>query len=332
MTYFNPPRRWSAALVGAALLGMAASVPARAAVVDRIAAVVNDQVIALSEVYELGGDYIYDRCHGDSECAAEVELEVLDALIKRALIRRELARLKMQVTGEEIDQAIDRIVRDGGLPDRDTLRQQLELEGTRWDLFREEIAERLRIQRFQQQVIAGRVVIHDDEIRDLYQRTVRKGAALEASLSALGIVIPQGAEPELEQQILSETGKLVGALNSGDLPWEEAVQQYDAAGLADIVGGRTYRQGQLTGPVDQVVFSADLGVVQPPIRVGNVLFIVRVDERGMGNSAVPKLDEVKEQLRNQIFQEKVLQAEEEWYQRTRRQSSVDILIGRRADG
>lgn len=311
-----------AALAAAPLLAS----PARATVVDRVAAVVDEEVIALSEVYELGGSYIYERCQGDEGCIREMELEVLDALVRRSLIRGELIRLQMQVTGEEIDQAIDRIVAESALEDREALRSQLEAEGTRWDVFREEIAERLRTQRFQQRVVAPRVIIQEDEIRDLYQRTVRKGSALEAKLSALGIIVPPDADPDTAATIIAETEKLVAAVNAGQIPWEEAVAQYDQAGLAQIVGGRTYRQGQLTGPIDELAFAAEPGIVQAPVRVGNVLFIVRVDERGMGSGAVPTLDEMREQLRDQLFQEKVVDAEEEWYQRARRQATVDILL------
>jgi len=308
---------------------LAALLPATAAhagVVDRIAAVVEEEVIALSEVYELGGDYIYQRCGDDRACMRQMELEVLDALIKRELIRAELDRLQLQVTGEEIDQAIDSIVRSNGLDSRDALRTRIEAEGTTWDTFRDEIAEQLRTQRFQQRVVAPRVIIHDDEISDLYQRTARKGAALEARLSALGIVVPPNADAATTEAIVSETRKLVNAINAGRISWEDAVAQYDQAGLAQLLGDKPVRQGVLTPAIDEVAFNAEIGTVQPPVRVGNVLFVVRVDQRAMGSSAVPSLEDMEPQLRNQLFQEKLAQAEEQWYQRARRQATIHILL------
>src|SRR5687768_1902338 len=102
-----------------------AALTARAAVVDRVAAVVEDQVIMLSQVYELGAEFIAEKCGAPSgPCVDEAELEVLDALIKRALVREELERLDMQVTGTDVDQAIDRILEQYGLEDRQTLRTE----------------------------------------------------------------------------------------------------------------------------------------------------------------------------------------------------------------
>ena len=38
---------------------------ADATTLDRVAATVNEDVIALSEIYELGGEFIEQRCAGD---------------------------------------------------------------------------------------------------------------------------------------------------------------------------------------------------------------------------------------------------------------------------
>src|SRR5262245_7648330 len=88
-------------------------------VVDRVAAVVNDEVIALSEIYEIGGDFIRQKCPTlEDSCVDGAELEVLDALIRRALIHQELKKLQLDVTAQDVDQAIDRTVQSYGLPDR----------------------------------------------------------------------------------------------------------------------------------------------------------------------------------------------------------------------
>ena len=53
----------------------------QAATVDRIAAVVNDDLITLSEIYEVGSDYIQDNIGTDN--LRPIELEVLETLIQR---------------------------------------------------------------------------------------------------------------------------------------------------------------------------------------------------------------------------------------------------------
>ena len=86
--------------------------PAAAATIDRVAAVVDNDVLTLSEVYELGGDYIEQASAssgGDPKVRRELELEVLDTLILRRLISQEMVRLGMDVTEEELERSIDDI-------------------------------------------------------------------------------------------------------------------------------------------------------------------------------------------------------------------------------
>ena len=44
------------------MIALLLALTAQAGVVDKIAAIVDDEVIALSEVYELGGDFITENC------------------------------------------------------------------------------------------------------------------------------------------------------------------------------------------------------------------------------------------------------------------------------
>ena len=300
---------------------------AGASVVDRVAAVVEDEVIALSQVYELGEDYIAQRCqnHG-ARCHYNMELEVLDALIKRVLIRQELERLGLRVSGREIDQAINQVVAENGLADRQELRAALKDQGISWDAFRDDLGEQMRLQRFQGGVLAPRVTVRQDEIEDAYKRTARDSRQEEIALDAIGILIPDESTPEEVADAVAGAAALVGQLNSEELSWQEAVGQHDSAGLAQVVAGQRYIQGALHASVDAVAFQAEVGVVQPPIKVGNVLFIVKVTDKGMGEARVVPLEEVEDQLRNALFQEKVGEAEEEWYQRARRLAAVEILI------
>ncbi|NCG20955.1 MAG: hypothetical protein GWP91_18250 [Rhodobacterales bacterium] len=300
---------------------------AQATTVDRVAASVDGEVIALSEIYDLGTDYIDQRCKmATATCVHEMELEVLDALVKRVLIRSELEDIGMRVGADEIDQAIDQVIRENGLADRQELRRQLTEEGIAWDAFRGDMADRMRMQRFQQGVLAPRVVVSQDEVTDAYQRTARANRPLEVTLDALGMLIPADADEEAALAVADKARGIVQAVNAGELEWDVAVEENDEAMLAMVVGGKTYGRGELTADVDKAAFEVDVGTVADPVRVGNVLFVVRVNKRELGESQVVPFDDVKDQLHGQIFQEKIDQVENEWYQRARRLASVEIML------
>ena len=146
------------------LLLLAASPVASAAIVDRVAAVVNDDVLTLSEVYALGGDFVEKELGaiGNDALRRELELEVLESLIQRRLISQEIERLGLDVAEDEVELTIDDIARRNGL-DRKTLQAEIERSGMSWSAYRVELKENLRQSRFSQAVIQPRISSEKDK-------------------------------------------------------------------------------------------------------------------------------------------------------------------------
>lgn len=299
---------------------------AQAGMVDRIAAVVNDDVIAVSEVYDLGRDYIMDRCPmlGD-DCVKAAEIEILDVKIRRVLIEQELRRLDLSVTAADIDDAIERTVQQyPSIADADALRAEVERSGKSWADYRDEMADYLRTERFQLRVLAPQVSINDDEVQDRYQREKRKMKRKTAAVRGFGIKMAEGTGGTALEDAMIEALGLVSKLNSGELDFAEAQAENDSANMATTFS-REVAQGELVESLDRAIFATPEGKVAGPVRIGDILFVLRVDTMGE-KSEVLSLEEVKDQLKNAIFAEKIGEAEEQWYQRARREAAVDVKL------
>ena len=98
--------------------------------VDRIAAVVNSEVITLSEVYDLGTEFIIKEVLS-VQARRDAELKVLDSLINRKLISQEMQNLGLDVTEEELQKSIADVARANKL-DIDTLKQEVLKSGLSW--------------------------------------------------------------------------------------------------------------------------------------------------------------------------------------------------------
>ncbi|MBA2319983.1 MAG: SurA N-terminal domain-containing protein [Deltaproteobacteria bacterium] len=298
--------------------------------VDRLAAIVNDEAISYSEIYDLGAPFISDRCPDrEAACVRRAELEVLDALVQRALVQEELRRLDLLVTGTDVDQAIDRVVAEYGMDDRQALRAEVERQGLRWDAYREQISEQLATQRFQGRVIAPRVAVTEDEIVEAYQKAVGPRRALQVEAFALGIAIPPETPPNTMGEMALQASQLVTAINAEEITWEQAIAQYDGAKIASVFGGKVWRKGEMLPPLDAVAFdeSNPVGTAIGPIKVNNLLVLIEVTKRDVGEAAAAEsLDALRPKLQNEIFARKLEQAEEEWYQISRRQATVLIVL------
>ena len=148
-------------------------------------------------------------------------------------------------------------------------------------------------------------------------------------MPTLGIGVPPESTPEDEQTILTETHELVASINAGEMTWEDAVRDYDV-GVAGMFTGLEVTPGSIAEQLAAVVFAAEPGVVQEAVRMPtpggvDVLFVLRVDDRDERSEVMP-FEDVRDQLEDQVFQEKLEIAQDEWYQRARREAAVSIKL------
>ncbi|TNE92112.1 MAG: hypothetical protein EP330_02870 [Deltaproteobacteria bacterium] len=308
------------------LLWLALTAPA--ATIDRIAAVVNDDVIALSEVYELGDGYIRQACpRFKPECVDQAEVEVLDSLIQRSLIRQELYKLGLQVTPEEIDRTIDQVGRDNGITDREQLRREVERAGLTWDVYREQLTEQLRQLKFTESVLRPRVGVREDEVQERYRRATKDySGPPTAKVEALALALPEEGGQEGMIATVTQARELAAKINAGEVDWKQAIAEYDSGLYAPREGEMgSFRKGELMESLDAVVFSAEVGKVNDPVVVGSAVFLVKVVEKKA--SDVLSYEEAAPKIREQLFQEKIEREMEEWTVSARRRAAVKVLLG-----
>lgn len=317
--------------------------------VDRVAAVVNGEVITLSEVYELGGEYIDQRMGRDgdsSEVRRTGELDVLDSLILRVLMSQEVVRLEMQIVEEDVDRAIDDIARRNQL-DRDRLQAEVERSGMTWTQYRSELKESLSQMRFNQVVIQPRITVNEDELLDAYRRqTASIDLPMIVDLGAIYFAGPP-LPPIEDGSDLTEDQRLayqrsvdeIQASRSALSPRLDAVAQRLANGedFATIAadtdegpygtqGGKmgTYRAGELTAVLDEPAFSVDVEALSEPIYVENGVFLLYVFDRR--TQEPPAFESVRDDLFEQVYADRIDAETDVWFEQAQRASAILIKL------
>ncbi len=308
-------------------LGLCASAMAAERVVDRVAAVVDGEVIALSDVYALGGPFIEEQCGAvaASTCRTDAERDVLDALIRRTLQQQALRDLDADVGPSEVDGAIDTVVRDNQFPDREALRAEVERSGLSWEDYREELRAQIREMRFNEMVLRNRVTIPEDEIADAYRRlllTIEPPQVLRLSAAAQTLPTDPAMWPEMVQQARAAVAEV---RSGGD--WEAFVAAWDALGLAPVFAGRTFREDELADALSSAVTKAAIGEVTDPVIAGGILYVLRVDAREEGDKDVVSFEDARPQLEQRLFEERMADVLAEWEARARRDASIRIVLG-----
>jgi peptidyl-prolyl cis-trans isomerase SurA len=300
---------------------------AHAAPVDRVAAVVNNKVITLSQVYE----YERGRAHierlassGSAGDRRAAELEVLDQLIRETLIEQEMNRLKISVEDHEVDAQIDLIIEQNGFEDRDELRRAVEDQAQSWATFFEGHRRGIRIQKFQMYIIRPRVVENEDALRDAYNRLVNNPDRPEI-VELGGLFVPLRADTDAERERVTaivadakrrfEAGESFAALS----------KELDVAGFGQAGGNMgSFRQGEIMAELDGPAFSTPVGQVSDPVVTGRGVYLIEV--RGRELEPLGTFDELKPRLSQEVFESQYQREEDAWYQSQRRRSSVDVKL------
>jgi len=173
---FTSPQRLASSLCFLVLLLLPAV--SRAEPVDRVVAIINDEVITATE-FAHEGEKMFAAIRRSTPPAeleailAEAKKKLLQKMIDNRLIIQKAKELKFDVSPEEVDSAIDKLATDNNLT-RDQLLQEVAREGFNEDEYKKFTAEQLRRSRLINFEIASRVVISEERIKDYYDNVYLK--------------------------------------------------------------------------------------------------------------------------------------------------------------
>lgn len=174
------------------------SASTRVALIDRIVAVVNKEVITQHELNERLDRVMQDLARRGTSLPdrQEVERQVLERLVIEK-VQLQLAReTGLRVDDLEIDRTVARVA-EGNKLSLTQFRQALERDGIAFDRFREELRNEILINRLRERDVTSKITVSDGEIENLLlERGERKGAGTEYNIAHILVRVPEQATPE----------------------------------------------------------------------------------------------------------------------------------------
>ncbi len=213
---------------------LAGSSPAHAVLADRIAAVVNDDIILYSEVLAAAQswknmlDAIPDADRREKK-RREVHGKILDQMIDDRLMEQQIKEFDIKVTSKEVDKGIERIMQQNGIPDLETMKHTLKMKGIDWEEYRKEIKKQFQRMQFVQAKVGNRVRVTKEDIREAYEKE-QAGQNREYEYRASHIIfrVKKDAPEEEVMHQREKAMEILGKVRAGE----------DFAALA-----RTYSEG-----------------------------------------------------------------------------------------
>lgn len=257
--------------------------------IDRIVAVVNDDVIVLSEL-QARLQLVLEQLKSSG-----VPAPTRDVLEKQVLEQLIFDRLQMQMaelTGVRIDdETLNRQIADIARQNKLSLREFrdiLERDGYNFAVFREEIRNELIKSRVQQQQVHDRVQVTERDI-DNYLATQAKqgGDNPEYRIGHILIAVPDGASPEQLAEARYEAEGVLARLKAGANFGRTAAAESD--GQQALEGGDLgwRKGGELPTLFEEVVPKLKKGELSEVIRSPSGFHVIKLlDVRGAARHVI----------------------------------------------
>jgi peptidyl-prolyl cis-trans isomerase SurA len=313
---------------------LACTTVTHANVIDRSVAIVNDETITLSEVNDLGRAFfkkITEETPPErlAETLQQARKTVVDKLIDKKLLIQEAKKLGIQVTDQDVDAAVQRVLTTNKTT-MDEFRQELSAMGMTEQQYREELRDQILSSKLINHEVRTKVVISEENILDYYKAnyTSQSGDG-EYHLQQIGCLwgtsLANGTTPSQDEAKAKIRKAYDRAKDGGD--FKELARKYSDLPSAEDGGDLgTFQQHEMAPAMQSAIVSLKPGEISAIVEMDNGYhFFKLVSSQGGETVSTAAYDSVKEEIREKLYKQAMEARFKDWLQSIRDKAYIKIL-------
>lgn len=311
------------------LISLFAAATAHAELVDRVAAVVNSDIVTLSEVEARAAPELAKLRSEPAEKRAEAREQLLkralDMLIGEKLMEAQIRELNIEVADSEIDLGVEDVKKQNNIT-TEQFEQLLAQEGYTMSTYRTFMRRHLARMKLVNLKVRSKVKISDEDLKAEYAKWAHDEAQ-EFEVHARHILVqvsPKATPEQVEAARVKAVGLAAEAKKPGIDFTELAKKKSEGPSAADGGDLGFFRRGVMVGEFERVAFNTPIGQVADPVRTKFGWHVIYVEEKKA--LAAPPLDEVKDQLREKMLRGQLEKYTEQYVHELRASALVDVKL------
>jgi parvulin-like peptidyl-prolyl isomerase len=294
-------------------------------VIDEIVAIVNDEIITLSEIrteYEKNYQRLRAQYQGE-ELDKQVELVkkgLLDVMITTILLFQEADKLEIDID-ERMKMWIDNLKKENNINSDEEFLRILSQQGIDYEEWKKGLRENMLREAVIVTEVQGNIAIDEAEIVSYYKLHPEEFTELpEFTLKAISLLSDSGNEEEIEAKKREinakiEAGEDFGALASEHADGPEKEKNGDLG---------SFKKGELAKELEEPVENLKQGEVTPWIQFRNGWYLLKLVEKK--EALLRPFDEIRGDIENKIFSEIAQEKYEEFMKELKAKNYIKILI------
>lgn len=302
---------------------------ANAVVVDRIVAVVNDDLITLYDLnktlqpYEENIKALGYSPAKERETLFKLRSDLLNRLIESKLTDQVVKRNNIEVSEEEIDRAIENIKDSRSLTDED-LRAGLAQQGLTLEEYRKNIKRQLLRNKLVNREIKSKIVITEKEIEDYYNTHREKYAGRKKyHIWNIFIRLPEFTDESTRSRARKKMEAVIAQLNQGQKFESLAALESDAPMAPKGADLGLYQLDELSTQLQKAVSVMKAGDFSPILETEmgyQIIYVQKIVETGEKS-----LEDIKSEIHEILYNEAVDNKFRVWIEEIRKQAHIEII-------
>ncbi|MDA8099728.1 MAG: peptidylprolyl isomerase [Nitrospiraceae bacterium] len=297
-------------VLGALLLPGMPQAAAGSVVIDRVVAVVNDEIITMSDLQR--------------EMTKKTDIKdehlMLEDMIDRKLQMAAAKRNGMDVTDSELTDAVADIMKRNNLNSKQ-FEAALAKEGLTLEQYRTELREQMTMSRLFNKYVRSGIAIDEKEVREYYDRNPKLYALPEEMrVRHLVIMADEKATPAQVAAAEAKTKALLERVRKGE-DFIQLIREYSESPTKAQDGDLGFLQrGHAIAAIEDAAKNLAPGEYAGPVRCEDGFHIIRLEEV---RTPVQPYEKVKDEITKQLYEQKLENTYRSWLQTLRSDSHIE---------
>lgn len=298
-------------------------------VVDRIVAVVNQEVITYSEIekrsraapQEIQAE---DRLEKQKR-TQEVFRKVLDRIIEEKLIEQEAKKSGIKVTPKEIEGAIDEVKQRNKI-NQEQLEEALAVEGLTLETFKKDLEKKILRNKFVHSIVKVEQKPGEKELTEFFLKNANQYRVKESYRPAhILFLVPQEATPEQIRGIRKKSQRVLEKIKEG-ADFAEMAMEYSEDASTRKEGGDLgyFNKGELLPALERQAMKLQVGEVSDLVRTEFGFHILKLLDRKGGEP--PPFEEIKERVQADYYENEFEKAYQQFLSKLKEKSVIEIKL------
>ncbi|MGB5686371.1 MAG: SurA N-terminal domain-containing protein [Candidatus Electrothrix sp.] len=309
---------------------------AQSDIIDSSVAVVNEDVITLSDVNTIG-EAIFRQITEEAppeqreKALQQARKRIITQLIENKLLTQQATALRISVTEAAIDHAQKQVLQRNGFTE-EGFKAELKNTGMSEAQYRETLREQILRSKLINYEVRSKIVVPDEEIQRYFEQQYSKEAKAQGYyLLQLGVSwIDSGQASELPatKEDARKRAEVAHKLAQEGQDFKELARKYsNLPSAADGGDLGIFEKNEMAAYMQDAVITLQPGEISPVIERPDSYIFFKLLSNGQEEEGKERvLDEnIKEEIRNKLYKQEAEERYKKWLEKIRSEAYIKIL-------